>query len=808
MSAVIQILLNQPRRELLKPGWAKSRTAWAMLPATFSTPDGKYVEGQLPKELWREPNKGVIMLKPSPLKAEYWEDTTWSTFRLGLSSFNFSGTQVLELASNGSLLLKRASPTSPIVEYTADIATAALLLLMQTDMINFMTTKTALAVNEGWATWVHPPGIYTDRATDYLVVKWAERYALHFRMNGTASVWVNQGTPPVPVWVEKTTFSISGGSIDHTRPFQVTVIPWGRQYITFVFSQTKLGGPTLLSSTIVHAESTYLYDIGKYEGPTTYDSISQQYVKTKQGNLSVCGRRYLYQYGFAFSRIRYSSSGTLNVFPEKLPEVLDQTGQDPSVTGRGYFGQISGASATNLTVSFVNEDNTAWDKTTDKNLVTRFVLAATTDKLYTPELWSEDIEITEATHTPGWTPVDVSDRWNYVRFQITTEPDVALAEFKLEDTPSYASLLHGWGPVRIKVDGYNVYDGYIYSRHPTLERMIDNSGTAGAPKTKAIMLTQVSCRNLWVRLNECLVSDWTFLDKSGILTTIKKLIKHAGFTDADIVVTDPDGYLAALEFEGFVDPNDQKTFNQDGNVGDALREIIKWFGIRPIRVRPINGQWHVYLAPQYTGTNPTVSFMLKNLDYSQSMATRWAANNYGIISNPEWAIEEPEFNGLICRSSDGTGDDGRAVQSVIPAILADPLSLSDPSYFRFMGRAKYKIVAPPEITLAQTQAELDKLARVYWDRNANHKGILEFRGEWSKDIDVDMFIWVKGVNDIGNKVSYGAYRIDSINVETQTDIASASYDTRWKHEADYTCVYVGSASDGTYPMFTTELPPE
>lgn len=801
---IVQILLNQPRRELLRPGWSKSRLASAMQPATFDSVNGKYVESQLPVELWREPNKRVIMLRPSTLRPDYWESTEWSTLKMGSTVWNFVGNQFLDNSSNTSMLLKRLSPAT---EVTGLAGVAAFLVNFlskpPSEMKWVMQTKNPLTQNEGWSVWVHPPGIYTDRATDYMLIAFGDHYVLHIRMDGTASLWANDGTVINPSWNEKSVFAIGGGGVDHTKPFQITCVPWGLHYLSFIFSQQQLKSSGLMSSVSAPVENTYLYDINQHEDTqVTFDNISKQWVKTKQANLTVGLRRYLFMYGFAWARVRFAASATLAVYPERLPEVLDQA--DPTITGRAVFGQKSGLSATNMTSSFVNEDNTAWDKTTDQNLVAKYSFTATTDKLYTPELWSADIDIPEKTYTPGWTPVDISSKWNYLRFQLSVEPDVSTCEIKLEDTYNYADMFHGWGPLRILIETVNIFEGYIYNRQPVIETVLD--GGISNPTPKAIVMSQISARDMWTRLNETPVSDWTFLDKVGIVTTMKKLIKRAGFTDADIVVSDPDGYLASLEFAGFVDPNDQKVFNQDASVGDALREIIKWFAIHPIRVRWKLGQWHIYMAPQYTyvhNTPPSFEFVL-HVATQQTDAVRYAANKFKVLSNPEWTVEEPAFNELWCRASNSVGEDARGLQSVIPAYLIDTDSISDPTKFGFMGHIKEKIVSPPEITMAQTQTELDALTRVYWDRNAKRKVLFEAKCEWRQTIDADDFCWLTGLKTDGTRVSYGAYRIDHINVETTKDIASLSYDNRWSMPGDYSMVYVGKADDPSTPMFTTD----
>ncbi len=317
---------------------------------------------------------------------------------------------------------------------------------------------------------------------------------------------------------------------------------------------------------------------------------------------------------------------------------------------------------------------------------------------------------------------------------------------------------------------------------------------------------QVSARDMWLRLNEYFVTDYQFLDGLNLLDVIQALIRRCGFLQAEISVYDPGDYLASIEFGGFSDPNDQKGINTEASVGDVLRDLLKLYTPLPIRVRWVNGLWLIYLAPQYDpNTPPTIRFYLESSlsEYVQD-ADRYAAYEYKIKSYPEWTIEEPDFNALIVRGATTTGNEAEAIEAVIPAIKSDARSVLDPLSPDFMGRVKTKIMGPPEVT-ASSQAELDRQARAYWDQNRRKPAILEFAGEWQPEIDVDQFIWVIGIDPDGYRVSYGAYRIEMIDVSIERDFDSrGGSDSRWSYEGNYTCVYVGSATDVDTPMFTAE----
>lgn len=802
MAAKIEVIRNFPRTELLKDGWAKSRLASTIIPARLNPDTERFEETTLPNNLWKEPNTGVIMLKPTPIQAQFWEDDTLKgPAALALPVWDYNSGENSDLFAieyNNSIQLHRKDSSAALIELLVSLAITAILLEMQSEMKWVMQTKDPLAPNEGWTVWCHPPGIYTDRATDYMLIAFGGRYVLHLRMDGTASLWSNAGTEEVPDWVERTVFQFSAGGVDHNKPFQITIIPWGFEYITFLFSQSN--DPRKLVDAGVKSKQTnsFLYEISKHEDPSVIelDVSTNQYIKTKQAKLSVALREVYWQYGFAFAKVRYPSTETLSVLPEQMPEINGYN--DPVLQYQGFFGQVPpGGGATSLSSSYTDESNGAWDNTIDTQIVPHFVFNSDPSNMYTPELWSYNIEVEEKTHVPNWTPVDISDKWSQIRFQRTVDADLCTAELRIEND-DYDSLFSGWGPIRILIDELPVFDGYIYQKRPTIEYR------GSTPVRKAVINTTYSCRDMWLRLNEKYVPDFKFLDGLNLLEVIKAMIKRGGFIDDDIEVEDPGGYIASINFEGFLDPNDQKGINPDGTVGDVLREILKNYSLLPIRVRYVGDVWKIYLAPQYDPeTPPTVKFKL-GTDLTKSNPERWTDLEYA-IQVPEFTIEEPFFNGLIARTAQGSGEGAEGIQAVIPCGKTDS-GIEDDTAFWFIGRAKLKIVAPPEITLAQSSQELAKIARVFYDRYSRRKAVLEFRGEWESSIDVDTFIWVIGNDDEGNEVSYGAYRIDTIDVQCDFDFPDK--DMRHTYMASYTCVYVGIAEDveNSLLMFTEILP--
>ena len=532
-----------------------------------------------------------------------------------------------------------------------------------------------------------------------------------------------------------------------------------------------------------------------------FDEDMQQYIKTEADNLTIAVRRTEKQYGAHIARIRYLSNASITLYPEFYPEVLPQN--DPTITRRGFEGQRVGTSATGTSVltTFLDENGNTYDKTDAKGVVVTHTLFPDTDNIYTPEIWSEDLVVPDQVHTPTWVEGDISDRWQLLRFQRTAFPKSAKAQLKLKDNEQYSQLFRGWGPIDIAINGTHTFAGYITNRHPTLEG------------PQAYITSQVSIKDMWERLEDTVVPSYDFLEGRQLLDVFKDLIKKAGFFDADIEVQDPDNFLSSIEFVGFVNPNDQTKISRDGTVGEVLRFIIEAYvpiTNRPIRVRWNGSKWIISIAPQYDGTEPTKKFILATAQgKATNLATdadRIAANDFYIIGNPEFTIEEPEFNTLFVRMIRGTSGAYQGLQATISAHEADPDSINDPDSFYYIGRIKHKIIQPPEIPIATDEIEITRITRNYYARHHRKFPLLEMKAEWREDVDIDDFIWVVGKNPAGNLVSYGVYRIEFFDVEVRFDIDDGRGTSGWNKIAGYACHFVGMYADATYPAFTSVLP--
>lgn len=836
----VQVVLNPNRHELKREGWAKTRYARSMQPAQLAfdiaSAAVKFQASGMPSGLWKEPNTGVIMMEPSTMQPAYFEESAWDTFKIALDDLDHHALQgFVQSRQTVSPFVFRIEPKRDDINYefkelVEDAPRVGLKSYLASDMVWLLRTKLAFIPNEGFTAWIFPPGIYTDRATVYLVLSFGKRYALEMRMNGTASLWLNSPVGSA-TWVEVANFHHGMGAVDHGRPFQVTVIPWGYEYITFLFTQASSSRGRGVQPTKLGGQVAFLYTVSEHEAFPPLDPVTKQYIKVPTDNLHIAVRLKQLQYNFAFARVRYGDPITpqtpvpLYVLPEQLGRPKPVA--DPLISYRGFVGQLDNVSSGFPAAIqpafgskyFANQQGSAWDKTTDTQLVTGFNFVASEHGVYTPELWSEDIEIPADIQTPDWDfTTDVSANWCYARFALSVIPDVNKIQVKLEEYSSAVpDIFKLGGPIQINVRDrvgtlHSITDGYTFRKMPTLIG------------PKAIAAQQFDARDMWTRVNETNIGNSTTLDGKSILNVLVYALKRPGFDDSDIHIDDPDGRLANTFFGGFSDPNDQKQVNSDSSCGDLIREIIKWYCDLHIRVRWRGDsrwsgcKWNIYLAPQYDpSTPPTIKFLFRTKDSAAwdddsgvSDDFRWAAHEYLMLSDPELTMEEPEFNELVGKATTGSDVLAMALESIIPVDLADHRSIDDPTYVNYMGRLKAVIKGPPELAIASSQLELDQIIRHYWNTHRFPKRGCEVRGEWQPEIDADTFVWAIGVkretDGSVTRVSYGAYRVEHGGVELDYDPGSGRSEGNWSFEANYSLIYVGTATDHDTPMITTATP--
>lgn len=849
----VTITFNQGFPELLQQDWYVEKTAANIQAATYSPlikdpTQYKWNWSALPSNLfWRVPGSGVIMLRPNVFRDEFWDnvardgqgnsgdngviitDTDWRYDSLVPNGISIGRPgDIPSQASQrpkGHIRTRRAGTAEKFHAYIVDPIIEALLAQFA-PMVTMAQTIEPLRVNEGWCMWVHVPGNFTLSSRDYLVINFGVKYALHLQLNGIANLFVNVNyvqqvntgqSASLADWqkVAEFVYAPQGGTVHGGRQMQIAVIPWGSKYISFSFSGgNEPQGNQRKNNISLPNANHHLYDCSVEGYYPRFDKLTNQYVKTEAGPITISMQAYLQHYHLIFAKIRYSTALT-NIFktmPEDMPELALYS--DPISQGFGFFGQTTGTQGdtpAQLAYQILNHSlGTTWDRTKDQKPILQFELVANSQGCYSPELWGYNIHIPPKIATPSWTPIDVSPKWTMIRLQQHTDYKPARAEIKIWDkTDNWDTMLMEAGhPVKISIThpitkvSYAVFNGYIDRSQPTITPVLSQPGVG--QETVPDVQKQFTALDMWVRLDSKMLDSYLFLNGLSMKQVFFDLLNKAGFSNDAINFIDPDGYIESQAFESLQNPDDWMHINPDASVGDVFRMVLKNYWVRPIRLIWVENQWHIYSQVKYTyvpGTPPPIVFVCRD-NATMTDTQRWTNHQFRVTGNLEFTQEEIDFNMLIGRCTKELGEGGDSYECVIPGSTAPSKpgdgydyfayrSVNDPTYPWFIGRVKTKVVSPPEITLAANMTDLEKITRLYYERFARKYPQVEFVGEWVPgEVPQDTIVWIVGIGKDGKYGSYGAWRIENVDIELHLDTTP---DSTWHNQARYTARFVGRA---------------
>jgi hypothetical protein len=794
------VLLNVPRNEILQEGFHSWRPGASIQPAQRGTDDTHHLPDWLPSswppEIWKEPHTGVIMLAPTAIRSDIYQDPIWEDARITLNGL-FHHTDLItdEETDTHTITISRADKDASLPEVDVPLVYKEYLLQQAARSMKWaIYSRDNLIENEGWTITCYSHKLFHEGPGDYMAIGFGGRYTLRVNLNGTAQLCLNtnwlSGGPAS--WLPVKDFVFEQGGIETGASFSISCIPWGDQYLSFLFSQGQWGSTGTARQIHQKGEQAFLYDMVETEGNAPrYDQQLKMRVKTEAAPLYVAMREKTFVYQLLLMRVRYPDSGFFYARPLLLEE--RKPGVTPSFGITGNQGQNHGGTPARLAGSVTNELLHPWDSSMDTELVFRVDLTASQAGIYTPEVWGLSVDIMPIVKPPTYVATDISAKVTKIHFERSVNPDTNKATIKYQGDWNDAQTMFRYPPpVQIQVEGVNVYDGYGRRKLPTLDG-----------PDPVVMIT-LECEDMWRRLNGKKVGVMKSLDGRTWLDVVKEWFFRCGFDDSDIVLTDPSGFIQSLSFSGFNDPNDEKALDPDAFIGDALRDSLKMIGrAQPIRVIPRGGKWQIYEAPTYDPTvPPTIKFILEDHLFTtgkrKADSARWADHEYAVLSCPDWAVE-PGFNSLLATTSTGTGD---KAEKALSSIINPGRAISDPNYIDFSGYEIRYLLQPPELAFVTNRKDLGDAAYTYFKRHARGKRRCEVRAEWAPEILEDVFVWLIGIDDQGSRVSYGAYRLDSLDADVDYDYVGE--DMRWSRSAHYSAVFVGKAEDENTLMFTED----
>jgi len=786
-------------------------------------------ESDMPSEFWREPNTGIIMLKPGVFRESWIEDEDWADFRIAMTDLVSGGLiDAPSYAAGGSWSL--ITPKRDSASVLIDVLAAAAAVAVARDALGDDTLRTVgrldgnLGVNEGWSAFIDPAGKVSSRALNLMAFCFGgDKFYLAIRTNGEFSLLYNFGDAIDTDWRMILQSSFKEGGVDHRLPFQVTVIPFGKDYVSILFS--NFGGGRLQKlryPSVGYQPSAHLIELSKFGIECPWNSDLQNYQKTEAGTLHIEMPLNRWSSSFSLARVAYpSGEHSLNISPFGF--ALLKPDQPPGLTvfGLGDDGSFP-LTAPQLSQDVLGPTGASWDPETDTQGSIEITMESSPNRSYTPEFWSYDLTFQPVITTPEWTPVDVSSKFTHLRLKLTAASESPQATLKLQGG-DFAKILHRPGPLMIEVQSAGggawntVLNGYGVTRE------LDPHGVISARSVGRLREELVVHGRLWDQLNSLSLAEFPAIDARTFTWIFENLFGLCGYDAGDI---DIDSDFDDLRVSDTQSPQELKVLSGDTKGGDLIRDLQTSFDRQQsdsFRVREVGDQARAYWADAWDIADewPDHVFLMHHDlmgEWDTAMSTgfgpgersdvdRWNVDQdpdrerfYIMNSGLEITVDIPEFNALTIVAQTKGAESPDATLVSIPA-SPDVLDDTSPA---FEGRVRTEIKAPPE-ALAEDLGFVKAWARSLYDLEQRKGYQASFEGEWQPEIEPDQFIMILGRTPDGTAVSFGVWRIQEIDVEIALDWSSDSVpDISWSWRANYTVVYQGESDHPDFPMVTTE----
>lgn len=856
----ILVKINPPRIVVRKEGWGLTRSASAIRGARLVPVDGvnEYQAADLDEGLWRIPEFGEVMLRPSVFRKDLMENADWAPYWYSLSMLNVraSPVELKEIAQD-----HLASQPKVFTTMREDLATdllglpvvppglSGLNVTANYSLVWVASTKDPLWANEAFSVWVTPFGIPSDRASSIMAIAFGQRWCLILDMAGGATLFQNTGTAAAQNWVNRKRFEFAQGGVDHTQPYQVTVIPWGGDRIQFLFSQSAEGGGSDSSQMGSQVLTAFCYECKRNGFTPISNPVMNQTIKTEAAPIHIAVRKDRYSLAFMMARVRYKNA-LLIVAPEQFDEPHSN---QPTVTLWGFFNKTHGVEAPaqfykgpNRTLgpgaNFTTHKNLTWNVSKDTKPVLFTYVEPSEGGVYSPELSAVEYDLRPDTHAVAG-EYEISDLWKKLSFRLSNVPDVGQVGLLYDRTFDWANLFKRDATFEVEVfdwDNLNstVIEGDIEEMRPVMEGAFApeetfevGEETVVKIRTTPSITDEPILRDMWGVLNSTSASFFYSMSQRSLGELIEKLLKRAGATDATLDIA-PELY--SIKVDGWEVPNDFKVPSETASCGDVARVLISLYGYqgksvpRMLRIRRRNRVWQAYLSPDY---DPGVTsldgvFFMDTNALPESIRgmtdlARHAEGYFRMWGFPEFVNRRAPFNHLAGSCSTGMSDSVDRYTGWIPP---KPSQLDDETYWDYCAGVDSRVYGPNEFGLISTLNELHRALRRKYDVEARPLLGLQFQGEWQVPLDSDQIVAVVGraFEDgsgfvKGEPISYGAFLIEDIGVEITMaeperpisglggykDDSTARYSSK---VGLYSMTYVGETGLADFPMFSTVLP--
>lgn len=798
----IKVLLNKPRREVVREGFRSFRYAPSIRiaqPAKSEdteggkTGGGAWIEADHP-DIMRSAATGALVVKPSGLRDDFFDDSGgYSAGKIAPSDWRYSTPdwQIVPYdgypGQSGSIKAfaqKYSSATDVLNGITVSGDLDDWRTESGTAMKWMFETNTALPMSSGFGVIIQPHGIAMQRQKGLMALAFGSRYVLEIEIGGSAKLWaLIAGT-----WTHVRTFDYSQAISDNRSPFTVNVVPEGQSGITFYFSQstTKTKSAATASGKAPRRDVSFHVDCREW--------FSTQYF-AEQGITNAVPSAPLYvalwpktfrTLWAAWRNVYPTTDVVFTCQPEQLIDPKEQGGLE--VSAFGVFGTNDYPDGDSWLA--VRALNTAGDGGwSSDDLIAPVEVRMRANLHHSPELWGYRMFIPDETEVPEWTPIDISDQWAKIAFTKSLDMDPAPARLRVHFDGDISDLMRLYGPVQIQVDDAPVWDGYCIQRRPVMEGNND-----------VWLIDQLECRSVHQRLSD---TQAGFDSVAGVTVrvAIERLLQQCGFAQSDIEFNAGDSWMDTDTIGQPENADQDKLWSSDATVAEAIRTIFESYGVQGRSLAALtwrDGKWHIGSVADYDESSPPTKrfWMVPPVQADQTDwdddDDRWADGQFKCLEHPEFTIDPPEFNAVRVEVAKSTSEESDGVAA---NIIGDSDSINDDESDHFTGRIITKTINAPKAMGITDQAEAERFARLLIDQLSDRLVVASWRGEWQPSIDIDDEVALIGRlpdPDIAGEfvtASLGAYRITEIAAEIEHDRDGKRH--TW--EAQYTAKYLGKA---------------
>lgn len=891
LSPQVSLFLNVPQQELLEEGFIKERSGSELKFGVYvpkRLPDGTEVSRLRPSQaatfggtygasaesaLIRAESIGMF-LEPSGERSDI--DDVALGVNLEATDF-IAGTSpvtaILEqtnIAGSGGLKMLEikkptASPTLPSLPVPAHIGTGFQPMPGSTTAKEawrwILKTQAALHENEAFLIHFQPFGTFTEGAGIIAAVCFGYHHYIEVLANGRIEYYYNTNeSMATPTWQFVKTLGIGLGLNKWVGSFSLSITPLGTDAVRIKASGTEPDDPIPVYGDAPYQSSDSVVHLNKVRRTKCpFNQALQDYTKTIAAPVFIAFKKDDVSTSFYFHRSRFAACSNVILAPENLGVTRENT---PTFIGVGT--PLAGGSI--ITGSYFDDAGNAYTPGSDTALSAHFSVTpgttATRGYMYTPVLTKVATKIAPKTLLvdPN-NSLDWSNIWRNISFTLTTRTVATTMDVEMIRTFDYYNLYKLDSQIMLQIGGRQLEDiiwvGYMELNKPTIKGMFTQEPFGVSIDREKMHTPSIDggfqcTERLWSILDGTPATNFAFLRPGSVAQALKNILLHCGIRDQDIDVAYHEGEtyspLWDMDFDESIEENQSRNPSSGTSMGDVARAVIQRYALQGqegIRLTQRGGYYRICLAPYYSGLVPPTKVLLLNSECLPPKEEGWTdTERYDGIEGYQYylaksdmvdiTLERPKGNSLAAYAPSSSERSGDLLACFIPP---HSRTLNDPTYWDYEGRRRPWSLNTEQSAEVGDIMELARFARKEYDREGTPRIVMNIDAEWQPGIWPDDIFWIQGRHivdyddgetaQVGQIVSFGAWRIEEVNVTIDTDDPDESaYEGMDESHPDrgddggiggihsrtffwmghYTLVYVGVAQTDGIKMFTDVLP--